>query len=418
MNLKHTYVYLQSLQQNGRWLKAYVRKAIAEIGLGRLQDAKQTCLMALKIDPSSDLVVDTLEDVNKRLKAQGIGQRAVARVVSDEFDCCLCSSLLFLPVTTPCGHSYCKSCLQRALDHEIAQCPLCRTQIHLGIGANLCVNVAFDKLLSLSFPQEYEERRKEEESANLRASGGQTAAQTVTAPVFYLNAPALPECPFSLHIFEPRYRLMIRRCLEGSRRFLLVAVNREGEPQRIGTLLEIIKHELLPDGRSLVDTKGVGRLRVISTESLDGYGLASCIPYEDEPSPPESATQIVSISDQIKAKLAQLMSGANPQVARALELGFQEAGVSLQSMTPHQASWIPAWICRLPGPVLNQLLESRSVLDRLNRLAHRPCARVGISGSRRVSSIYDAPPSKLDSSVDLSVTWACTESVVGEQISA
>jgi Lon protease-like protein len=362
-------VYFQSLQQNAKWLKAYVRKAIAEIGLGRLKDAKHTCLMALKLDPSSDLVADTLEDVNKRLKAQGIGQRAIARVTSDEFDCCLCSSLLFQPVTTPCGHSYCKSCLQRALDHGIAQCPLCRTQLHLGIGANLCVNVAFDKILSMSFPQEYEERRKEEESANLRASGGQGASQTVTAPVFYLNAPALPDCPFSLHIFEPRYRLMVRRCLEGSRRFLLVSVNRDGEAQRVGTLLEIIKHELLPDGRSLVDTKGVGRLRVISTESLDGYGLATCIPYDDEPISPESTAEAVTVSEQIKAKLAALMTGANPQVARALEAGFQEAGVSLQSMTPQQTSWIPAWICRLPGPILSQLLESRSLIDRLHRLA-------------------------------------------------
>ena len=34
--------------------------------------------------------------------------------------------LLFDPVTTPCGHAFCRGCLDRCLDHN-ASCPLCKS---------------------------------------------------------------------------------------------------------------------------------------------------------------------------------------------------------------------------------------------------------------------------------------------------
>jgi hypothetical protein len=41
------------------------------------------------------------------------------------FDCPICFELLFDPVTSPCGHSFCRQCLARAIDHNPA-CPVCR----------------------------------------------------------------------------------------------------------------------------------------------------------------------------------------------------------------------------------------------------------------------------------------------------
>ena len=46
----------------------------------------------------------------------------------EEFDCILCRRLLFESVTTPCGHTFCRLCLDRALDHS-AHCPLCKTSL-------------------------------------------------------------------------------------------------------------------------------------------------------------------------------------------------------------------------------------------------------------------------------------------------
>ena len=44
----------------------------------------------------------------------------------EDVECSLCSNLLFEPVTTPCGHSFCRACFARTTDHS-NKCPLCRT---------------------------------------------------------------------------------------------------------------------------------------------------------------------------------------------------------------------------------------------------------------------------------------------------
>uniref|UniRef100_A0A8C8LX12 RING-type domain-containing protein n=1 Tax=Oncorhynchus tshawytscha TaxID=74940 RepID=A0A8C8LX12_ONCTS len=36
--------------------------------------------------------------------------------------------LFYEPVTTPCGHTFCKNCLERCLDHT-PQCPLCKESL-------------------------------------------------------------------------------------------------------------------------------------------------------------------------------------------------------------------------------------------------------------------------------------------------
>lgn len=41
---------------------------------------------------------------------------------SDDLDCTLCLKLLHQPITTPCGHSFCRGCLLQALDHGTLLC--------------------------------------------------------------------------------------------------------------------------------------------------------------------------------------------------------------------------------------------------------------------------------------------------------
>lgn len=43
----------------------------------------------------------------------------------EDFECSLCYRLLHLPVTTPCGHVFCRPCLDKVLDHK-TECPLCK----------------------------------------------------------------------------------------------------------------------------------------------------------------------------------------------------------------------------------------------------------------------------------------------------
>ncbi|OAL38347.1 hypothetical protein AYO20_02406 [Fonsecaea nubica] len=88
-----------------------------------------------------------------------------------------------------------------------------------------------------------------------------------------------PQMPTFLHIFEPRYRLMVRRVLEnGTRKFGMLAYKphseyHQGGPhwQEYGTVLFVERVEMLADGRSLLETRGLYKFRVVETGMVDGY---------------------------------------------------------------------------------------------------------------------------------------------------
>ena len=70
---------------------------------------------------------------------------------------------------------------------------------------------------------------------------------------------------------------MLRRCLESRNACFGMIM-----PQRTvgagsndyGTMLEIKSVQMLPDGRSMVETIGTHRFRIMETGTLDGYMVA------------------------------------------------------------------------------------------------------------------------------------------------
>lgn len=55
-----------------------------------------------------------------------------------------------------------------------------------------------------------------------------------------------------LNVFEPRYRLLVRRCMEGNRRFGMATVNQLGQLSDIACQGEILECMPLPDGYDLL----------------------------------------------------------------------------------------------------------------------------------------------------------------------
>ncbi|XP_061685505.1 LON peptidase N-terminal domain and ring finger 1, like isoform X2 [Syngnathoides biaculeatus] len=195
---------------------------------------------------------------------------------ANDLECSLCMRLFYEPVTTPCGHTFCKNCLQRSLDHA-ALCPLCKESLKEYLACRkYTVTSVLDALIKEYLPREYEERSKShwEETREL-------SDLTKNVPIFVCTM-AYPTVPCPLHVFEPRYRLMIRRCMETGTRQFGMCIN---DPHKgfvdYGCMLIIRSVHFLPDGRSVVDTVGGKRFRVLSRGMKDGYSIADIQHLED-----------------------------------------------------------------------------------------------------------------------------------------
>jgi len=91
-------------------------------------------------------------------------------------------------------------------------------------------------------------------------------------PIFPLtNAVLLPHAPLPLHVFEPRYQALVHDALAGDR-LLAIALLEPGWEQSyderppvrpIAGLGEIVAHDPLPDGRSNILLRGLGRVEIV-----------------------------------------------------------------------------------------------------------------------------------------------------------
>ena len=73
---------------------------------------------------------DSSNDTNDTTHQDGTAEAVAA--LRSELDCCLCCALLCAPATLPCGHTLCRACVWRTLDHAfetVPLCPLCRADL-------------------------------------------------------------------------------------------------------------------------------------------------------------------------------------------------------------------------------------------------------------------------------------------------
>ncbi|KAJ3363347.1 hypothetical protein GGF32_004341 [Allomyces javanicus] len=207
-------------------------------------------------------------------------------------ECPLCYQLLLDPVTLfPCGHSACRTCVLRSLDHTPVRaqqaanqhggtgfrCFTCRRAL-LGAYADLHFQPPNPKLaviIATLFPDLLAARRAADPAATPPAP--HDPDEPHTAPIFVCSL-VFPGSPCSLHIFEPRYRLMLRRVMEpgAPRQFgmCLPDPSRGYAPMPYGVMMAVDRVEWLPDGRSLVQTTGTYVFRVLESAKPDGYVMA------------------------------------------------------------------------------------------------------------------------------------------------
>ncbi|XP_060089809.1 LON peptidase N-terminal domain and RING finger protein 2 [Heteronotia binoei] len=285
-------------------------------------------------------------------------------VDASDFECSLCMRLFYEPVATRCGHTFCLKCLERCMDHN-PHCPLCKEELSEFLASRTYKKtILTEELIVRYLPEELSERRKvyEEEMKEL-------SNLNKDVPIFVCTM-AFPTIPCPLHVFEPRYRLMIRRCMEtGTKQFGMCLADELKGFADYGCMLEVRDVKFFPDGRSVVDTVGVRRFRVLSHGQRDGYNTANIEYLEDKKVEGAEYEELVrlhdSVYDQAVAWFTSLKDNMKAQILN--HFGSMPGKESEPQSSPSGPAW--SWWLLAVLPLENRaqlaILAMTSLKDRL-----------------------------------------------------
>ncbi len=285
--------------------------------------------------------------------------------ISDALECPLCLKLLFHPVTTPCGHTFCKPCLLRAYDHKNT-CPFCRTLLMLNPDQS-SITITLDKYMKSAFTEDYI-RRQNESTLNCHTNECSTTASTENIPLYEMSF-VLPGEEIQLNIVEPKYRLLIRRVMDTNRRIGLIGLNEDESLPSIGCVGEVKECVPQHDGRFHVLIKCLNRVRIVGCEEFDGYRVASVENFTDYK--PQCPEQIQVVVNQAK-ELREILVSWTQDILRC---GSAQMRVCVESVGPIpsvdsvcDAEALSFWIPRvLPLPYTEKvrLLQMVTTAERL-----------------------------------------------------
>ncbi len=190
----------------------------------------------------------------------------------------------------------------------------------------------------------------------------------IELPLFPLNVVLFPGMPLPLHIFEPRYRLLTRRCLDGGhfaeeRTFgvTLLTDGTEGQnntvPNEVGCTARITHVSPLPDGRFNLQTVGGRRFQVLSRRIEDEYWVGTIEWLDDDESYEDMDGEAVRVRTALTGYLNSIAEGAGVHTPDLAHLEIPPRPVDF-------SMWIGA-LLPLPPHEKQPLLEMTSTIARL-----------------------------------------------------
>jgi uncharacterized protein len=122
-------------------------------------------------------------------------------------------------------------------------------------------------------------------------------SRTLRVPIFPLPGAILfPRSQLPLHIFEPRYREMVRDAIDGAGRIAMIQPHRLDDDNQaplyaVGCVGEVVGVEELEDGRFNIVLLGSNRFRLIKETELDASYRCAEVDIEafDDQEPPPLA---------------------------------------------------------------------------------------------------------------------------------
>ncbi len=134
-------------------------------------------------------------------------------------------------------------------------------------------------------------------------------SRTIRVPLFPLPGAILfPRSQLPLHIFEPRYRDMVRDAVEGAGRIAMIQPHRLDDDNRaplydVGCVGEVVGLEELEDGRFNIVLMGSNRFRLV--KEADGDSPYRCADvdieaFDDEEPPPLSLAERAEVEREAR----------------------------------------------------------------------------------------------------------------------
>ena len=184
-------------------------------------------------------------------------------------------------------------------------------------------------------------------------------------PMFPLGTVLFPSMILPLHVFEPRYRALARRCVDGDGELGIVLIERGSEVGggdtrcHVGTRARLLQAAELEDGRWVLGLVGVERIRVDRWLPDDPYPRAEVSSFDGEPAGADGSDhrqQVQRLLRRVLALKAELGEPASP------------ATVVLDP-DPALAAWQAAALAPLGPFDAQRILELEAADDRLALLA-------------------------------------------------
>ena len=134
-------------------------------------------------------------------------------------------------------------------------------------------------------------------------------SRTIRVPIFPLPGAILfPRSQLPLHIFEPRYRDMVRDAIEGPGRIAMIQPSRlddenETELYDVGCVGDIVGVEELDDGRYNIVLLGSNRFRLIKEADVDALYRCADVDiaaFDDEEPGPLSLAQRAEVEREAR----------------------------------------------------------------------------------------------------------------------
>jgi Lon protease-like protein len=201
-------------------------------------------------------------------------------------------------------------------------------------------------------------------------------------PIFPLPSAALfPGCGLPLHVFEPRYRDLVRDALAGNKAMAVARLkpgfeeNYEGRPAvfEVCGAGVIVDHREHDDGRYDILLRGVSRIRILNEhEPLQSYRVVNAELLSDAPSSPELAA---AFHERLRALWPELAPHL-PELARdlgAFTRGAEGAGELSDRLAG--ALLADAEVTQTLIAELDPAERMRIVTDEIGEIAERLSAR-------------------------------------------